>query len=104
MIAFVIWSAVAAVMLAIGMVTRRSAKPAAFFAGVNAPKVRDAKGYNRAVSRLWFIYAAVLEVIGLPLIYVQQNDPLVMIPVVAAMGATIWLIAAYSRVEQKYTK
>lgn len=103
-IGFVIWSAVAAMMLFIGLYARRAQKPVTFFTGQDTPKVSDVRGYNRAVSRLWFIYAAALEVIGLPLLTAKQNDLTVVFIIPGMMIASIALMVAYVRVERRYTE
>ncbi|MBR6960559.1 MAG: SHOCT domain-containing protein [Clostridiales bacterium] len=51
---FVIWSAVALMLVGVGVWALRSMKAVGFFAGVEAPKVTDVRKYNRAVAGLWF--------------------------------------------------
>ena len=57
-VAFVIWSVCALLFAGIGIWCFKSKKPVGFFAGVEAPKVKDTAAYNRAVGRLWIVAAA----------------------------------------------
>lgn len=99
---FVIWTAVAGIFLAIGISSRRSEKPVGFFTFVKAPQVRDAGSYNRAVSRLWIIAAVVLEILGVPFLFLKQNSPVFVLLVFAVMALVIGMAAAYMRIEAKY--
>ena len=54
----VIWSAVALLIVGVGIWSWKSPKAIGFFAGVEPPKVKDVQKYNRAVACLWFVYAA----------------------------------------------
>ena len=102
MTGFVIWSLTALLIAAIGVSCLRSAGPAGFFTFVQAPRVRDVQAYNRAVARIWFAFAAAMEVLGLPLLHAQQNSPVFLIP---ALGVPVLAIGAgivYTIVENRY--
>ena len=73
-IAFIIWTLTALIFVAIGISSRIAKKPAGFFSGVKPPKVTDIKGYNRAVSIVWFVGAILLELMGVPLLFLEQNS------------------------------
>ena len=60
-IAFIIWSIVAAVFFGIGISCRRSSEAVGFFTFVKPPIVDDIRHYNNAVSVLWFVAASVFE-------------------------------------------
>ena len=103
-IAFWIWSAVAAVFAAIGLSCRRTDQPAGFFSNIKPPSVRDLRAYNNAVSALWLISAAVFELLGIPFLFLTQNSPL-FLPVILAV--VVWFIAlmiAYTKIEARYKK
>ena len=101
-VGFVIWSVCAALFVGIGIWCRKSKKPVGFFAGVEPPKVKDTAAYNKAVSRLWLIAAAVFELVGLPLLWLIQNS-LAFLPVLLLVPlGVIALAVCYFRIEQKY--
>ncbi len=100
--AFVLWMLLSLLMAGIGLWALRSGTPVGFFAGVKSPKVKDAKKYNRAVARLWFIAAGVFALLGVPLLFARQNSLLVL-PLV--FGTVIWaigLMIAYTRIENRH--
>ncbi len=92
-VAFLIWSACAALLLAVGLYVRRSDKPAAFFTS-GAPKVRDVKRHNRSLARIWFVGAAVFELLGLPFLFVLQKSPLLLITVLGTVFLCIGMAVA----------
>jgi len=103
-LAFLIWSAVAVVFAGIGIRCRTSDQPAGFYANVKPPCIRDVKRYNNAVAALWFVSAAVFEVLGIPFLFLTQNSPL-FLPVILAV--VVWFIAlmiAYTKIEARYKK
>ena len=51
-IAFVIWSIVAAIFLAIGISSRKSREAVGFFTFIKPPVIENIEAYNRAVSNL----------------------------------------------------
>ena len=101
---FIIWSAVCVLLLGIGIRTLKAGEPAGFFAGVKPPEVTDARKYNRAVAALWFVYAALFELLGLPLLFLKQNPALFVVSVLGVAMITIGLAAAYHRVLEKYRR
>ena len=102
--AFIIWSVCAAVFVGLAVYCRRSEKPVGFFAGVQAPEVKDVKGYNRAVSRLWIIYAVLFEALGVPFLFAKQNSPVYIVSVLGTVFISIGAMAAYHFVAEKYKK
>ena len=65
-------------------------------------KVKDVKKYNHAVAKLWFAYAAVLELLGLPLLAGRQNSPVFIITVLGTVAATVGLAAGYHFILAKH--
>lgn len=103
-IGFVIWSIVALVFFGIGIWSRKSEKPAGFWANVKAPEVNDVKKYNNAVSVIWFVFAVIFEMLGLPLLFFEQNSPVFLVVLVGTIFLIIGIMIAYTMVENKYRK
>ncbi len=99
---FVIWSAAAAVLLGIGLRTRRAKEAARFFSVGAAPRVGDVAGYNRAVGRLWLVAAGGMELLGVPLLFLEQNAPAVLLLIPAVVALVVGMIAAYDRITRRY--
>lgn len=100
--AFGIWSIVACIFVYIGLKGRKSDTAVGFFSNVDAPKVKDIKAYNREVSNLFFTFAGLLEVSGLPLINIEQNSPLAIMSVLAVVFLSLGTIIRYTFIENKY--
>jgi hypothetical protein len=101
-IGFVIWSITSVIMLAIGIWSYRSDKPVGFFTGVNPPEVKDVKKYNHAVAILWFAYAILLELMGIPLLFLKQNSAGFIPVFLGTILITIGLGVGYTVIEKKY--
>ncbi|MCM1493834.1 MAG: hypothetical protein NC180_11495 [Muribaculaceae bacterium] len=101
-IGFVVWSVIAALFLGIGICGLKSKDAVGFFTFVKAPTVKDVKKYNRAVSILWFAGAVLLEIIGVPLLFFEQNSPIFIFEVFAVIVLVIGMIIGYIKVEKKY--
>ena len=102
MIGFVIWSVIAVMILVIGILTWRSKQPAGFFTGVTPPKVRDVQKYNHAVAILWFVYAALFELLGIPFLFLKQNAAGFLPVILGVVVITIALPVAYHRILLRY--
>lgn len=102
MIGFLIWSIVAAVFMGIGIGSRKSEQAVGFFTGVKPPAMRDVKKYNHAVSMLWFISAVLFEIMGVPLLFLEQNSPVFMFVIFGVVFLIIGMIIGYLRIETKY--
>lgn len=103
-IGFVIWSIVAVLFLGIGLWSRKSEKAVGFFSNTKPPEVTDIAKYNKAVSIIWFVFAIILELLGLPLLFLKQNSPLFLVVVLGTVFLVIGIIIAYIRIEGKYRK
>ena len=101
-VGFVIWSAITLMLLGIGIWSWVSKKAIGFFAGVEAPKVTDVRKYNRAVACLWFVYAALFDLLGIPFLFLKQNSAGFLLPVMGTVIISIGLMIAYNRVLNKY--
>ncbi len=99
---FVIWSVVLLALLGIGVWAWKSEKTVGFYTGTKPPEVTDVRKYNRSVAVLWFVYAGLFELLGLPFLFLKQNAagfPWVVLGVVAI---TIGLMIIYNRILRKY--
>lgn len=101
-IAFVIWSLVALLFIFIGISSYRSKEEVGFFTGVKPKKMKDVAVYNHAVAKIWFFFAAIFEIIGIPLLFIEQNSPVALIMVLLTFLLVIGIIIAYFKVEEKY--
>lgn len=99
---FIIWSLISIALLGIGVLTWRSRKPAGFFAGVNPPEVRDVRKYNHSVAVLWFVYAILFELLGLPFLFLKQNSAGFVWTVLGVAVISIALMIAYHRILIRY--
>ena len=101
-IAFIIWTIVAVLFLLIGISARKSKEPIGFFTFVKAPSVKDTKGYNHAVSNLWFAVAVLFEIMGIPFLFLEQNSPFFFLMVFGVVGLLIGMMIAYNVIESRY--
>lgn len=102
LIAFIIWSVVAVLFLGIGIVGRKSKEAVGFFTFVKPPKVTDLNKYNHSVSILWIIVAVIFEIIGVPLLFLEQNSPMFIFVIVGVAALSIGMMIAYLKIEEKY--
>ena len=103
-IGFIIWSVVAFIFLGIGIRCRRSKEAVGFFTGCKPLAIKDVKRYNRAVSRLWFVSAGIYELVGVPLMFLEQNS-LLFVPIIfAVVFGMIAMMVVYLKIEAKYKK
>ena len=103
-IGFAIWSIVAIIFAGIGISCRKSHEAVGFFTGCKPPTIKNVEKYNKAVSVLWFVAAGVLEVMGISLLFLEQNS-LLFIPIifVVVIGLIVMAIV-YMKIEEKYKK
>ncbi len=99
---FTIWSIVALVLVGIGIGVWKSDRATGFYAGAKPPQVRCVRKYNRSVALLWFAYAVVFELLGLPLLFLKQNAAgfLGIVPGVPVIS--IALMIAYNRILRSF--
>ncbi|WP_026491370.1 hypothetical protein [Butyrivibrio sp. XPD2002] len=94
MMGFIIWAAVGAIIILMGIKDIFSKKAAGFWANVEQFPVNDIKGYNRATGILFILYGIIFIVLGLPLLS-GQNSPVILLSVLGVMLETIVLMAIY---------
>lgn len=103
-IGFTIWSIVTIIFVGIGISCRRSNEPVGFFTGCQPTTIENVERYNKAVSNLWFVSASVYEIMGVPLLFLEQNSVL-FVPIIFAV--VIWVIVmmvVYLKIEAKYKR
>lgn len=99
---FVILSVVAGIFMIIGASSWRAKEPVGFFTFTKPPKVKDVAAYNHAVAKIWFVFAILLEITGSPLLFSEQNSPIMVLPILTTMLLAIGIMVAYVQVEKKY--
>ena len=103
-VGFVIWSMVFLVLLGIGIWSWKSGKAVSFFTGTKPPEVTDIQKYNHSVGLLWFVYAGLFELLGLPLLFQHQNAAGFLWSIAGVPAITIALIIVYNRILRKYER
>ena len=99
---FIIWSLVFLLFLGIGVWAWRSENAVGFFSGVKPPAVSDVRKYNRSVAVLWFAYAILYELLGLPFLFLKQNSAGFLLSVLGVPVISIALMMVYSRILRRY--
>lgn len=102
MIAFVIWTIVSLIFAGIGISARKSKEVIGFFTGVKPPSVRDISKYNHAVSTLWLLSAILLELMGIPFLFAEQNSPAFISVFFGVIILVLGMMITYRMIEKKY--
>ncbi len=101
---FVIWALCGALFLVIGISCFFCKKPVGFWANVKeTPDIADVRSYNRAVGKLWIVFAVLFTLLGLPLL-VNLRSAAVILSIVGVMLEVIGMMIVYIHIERKYTK
>jgi hypothetical protein len=103
-IGFVIWSIGAFLFLGIGASSWKSKEAVGFFTFVKAPVVSDIKKYNHSVAVLWMVTAVIFEILGVPLLFAEQNSPIFILMVFGVVALFLVMMILYIRIEMKYKK
>ncbi len=106
MLGFVGWSLVTCIFIAFGLGSWSSDETVGFFSGVKPPEIppENVKSYNHAVAMIWFGFCFVFELIGLPLLFSEQDSPYFIITLLGAMFSCIMVAVIYLIVENHYKK
>ena len=99
---FYLWTLITLIFVYIGITIRKSNIPVNLFTFGDVPKVNDIKGYNKAVSNLWLVFAILFEVVGVSLLFIKQNSPLVILIVLGVVFLVIGMMVIYTKIESKY--
>ena len=103
-IAFVIWSIVAVGFVFIGISDWKSTQEVVFFTFAEPAKMNDVVKYNHAVGKLWFSFAIIFEIIGIPFLFAEQNSPIYIFAILKLMLLIIAIGIIYFKIEKKYRK
>lgn len=106
MLAFIIWLILSLFFVAWGIAIyfSKSAKPFGFWANAAVAEMKDVKGYNRALGKLWCVYGILLALLGIPLLG-GQNSSGAIISMLGTMLISIGAMVVYVVViEAKYRK
>ena len=104
LIGFIIWSAVSLLLLGIGFWSWNSGKAVGFYSGVKPPEVKDVRKYNHSVAVLWFAYALLFWLLGIPFLFLKQNAPGFLWSIAGVPVISVALMIAYNRVLRKYER
>ncbi|MCI8516155.1 MAG: hypothetical protein HFG75_04680 [Hungatella sp.] len=104
MLGFVIWCAVGGGFLCLALYSWFSKRPVGFWANARLFEVRDVKGYNRAMAKLFGCFGLVFLGLGIPLLE-SGSQVWILLSVVGVMAESIGAMVVYSLViERKYRK
>ena len=107
MVAFVCWAVLGLFFIIWGiycMYITKSTKPFGFWSNAQVAEMKDVKGYNRALGKLWCVYGVLLILLGIPFL-LGQNSVGLIITIPGTMLISIGAMIAYVVViEQKYRK
>lgn len=103
-LAFMICCIVGVFMVALGIFSARSKKPACFWANANVGEITDVKGYNRAVGKLFAAYGIIFILCCIPVL-AGQNSAWIILTILGVMLESIGAMIVYTIViEKKYRK
>ncbi len=106
MAAFICWAVLGMFFIVWGicMFFAKSAKPFGFWANAEVAEMKDVKGYNRALGKLWCVFGVLLILLGIPFLFGQNSVGLIItIPgtMLISIGAMIVYVVG---IEPKYRK
>lgn len=106
MVAFIVWLALGAAFIVLGVYAMLSKKEVAFGFWANAKMfpVQDIKGYNHAVGKLWCVFGIIFALLGIPLLP-GQNTGYIIISILGCMAEAIAAMVVYvTIIEKKYRR
>ena len=104
-LAFIVWAAIGALFIAIGISAFFAKKATGFWANAKTFPVEDVKGYNRAMGKLWGLYGAAMILLGLPFLAGEDSPLILLVSVPGMLIGTIAVMCVYTLViEKKYRK
>ncbi len=103
MVALIIWTIVAVIFLIMGIMHWKSKNVLGIVYG-QVPKIAagNVKRYNHAIGMAYWGYAVILELLGIPLVFFEQNDAAFVIPVLGVVFLTIALCIVFVVIKKKY--
>lgn len=103
-IAFIIWACIGLIFIVIGIFDYFSEKPVGFWANAKTVPIGDVKMYNRAMGKLFFCFGIIFILFGLPLLFSEQNSPVILLSVIGLMFEVIGMMIVYMKIEAKYRR
>lgn len=105
MLGFILWEIVGSAIIILGIAAFVSKREAGFWANVRSLPMKDVKGYNRAVGKLFLVFGIGMDLLGLPLLAGENSPAAVLLPVLGVVAESIAAMAVYTLVIQpKYEK
>lgn len=95
------WLVISGIFVILGIAAWNSKKAVRFWTLSQQIQVSDVKKYNRAVAKMWFVFAVIFSVIGLPVL-AGQNSAWIVFTILGGMFWAVALMAVYTRIEKKY--
>lgn len=99
---FLIWTLISLLFLGIGIRAWRSDKAVGFFSGITPTAVSNIRKYNHSVAILWFAYAFLFELLGLPFLFLKQNSAGFLLSVLGVPLISIVLMTVYIRILHRH--
>lgn len=99
--ALCMWLVVSGLFAGIGIVSWNAKKAVRFWNLSHQIRVSNVKRYNRAVAKMWFVFAVLFAVTGVPLVGGYSSAWIIF----SILGGMIWaigLMVVYVRIEKKY--
>jgi hypothetical protein len=103
-IAFVVWTIVAFIFFLIGISVWKAREVVGFFTFVKPPVIKNIEQYNHSVALLWVIFSFILELLGVPFLFAEQNSPVFIIVILGVFVLILGMIITYLKIEAKYKK
>lgn len=103
MIVFTGWTVVACIFAIMGLVHWKSSRIRGMVNG-KVPQIPEnhIKQYNHAVGILYWVFSVLLEFLGLPLLLLEQNNPICLITILGTVFLVILLGVVYFRIENHF--
>ena len=103
-LAFIIWTLMSLLFFIIGIHALKSKNPVTFFTFQESIQVKDIKAYNTAVGKLWIVCAILLEIVGLPFLFFEQNSPFFLFTIFPTIFICLGMVIVYVQIQSKYEK
>lgn len=101
MFAFGIWLLGSGFFALMGVAACVSKKAVRFWNISQQIQVSDVRKYNKAVAKMWFVFAVLFAALGLPVL-AGQNSAWSVISILGGMFWAVALMIVYTRIEKKY--
>lgn len=103
MVAFIIWVICGLFFLGMGIYSFRAKKEVGFWANAETLPMKNVKGYNKAMGKLWCVYSVIFILLGLPLL-AGQNAAIIVVSVLGIVFEMLGAMVVYLHIEEKYRK